>query len=207
MFDEPWEGRMFGMMLALGRHNVLDQPGGLRGAIEGMPPATYMASSYFERWLFVAEEGLATKGLVTREELDTRTRSLEDDPDQAPPRREEPSAAKRLMRAVYTRGPSQREAEVTPRFQVGDAVAVHNIQPLGHTRLPRYVRGKRGVVARFHGIHDFHDAPAEETRPGLQPVYNVRFEASELWGESAEAGQSLHIDLWESYLSRPEGEA
>ena len=206
VFHEPWEGRMFGIMQALGPHRVHD-PDGLRSAIEHMEPARYLASSYFERWLLVTEKALLAKGLVTQEELDARTRSFEDDPDQAPPRREDSGATQRLMRAVYTRAPAHRDADATPSFRPGDAVAVRNIHLEGHTRLPRYVRGKRGVVTRFHGIHGFHDAAADETRPGPQPVYNVRFEASELWGESAEGGESLHIDLWESYLGPPEERA
>jgi nitrile hydratase len=206
VFQEPWEGRMFGMMMALGRHGVHD-PDGLRAAIEHMEPARYLASEYFERWLFVTEKALLAKGLVTRDELDARTRDLEANPDQAAQRREDSEATQRLMRTVYTRGPSQRDADLTPRFRPGDSVAVRNIHPEGHTRLPRYVRGKRGVVTRLHGIHDFHDRDGSKTRPGPQPVYNVRIEASELWGDAAENSGSLYIDLWESYLGSPEEDA
>lgn len=63
------------------------------------------------------------------------------------------------------------------------------------------MRGKQGVVVRFYGIDDFHDVIPEGAAKSPQPVYNVRFEGVELWGDSAEANQTLHIDMWESYLS------
>ena len=84
-------------------------------------------------------------------------------------------------------------------FRVGDRVRTRDIHPTGHTRLPRYVRGKQGVVVIYHGFHDLQDEVPEEL-DGPQPVYNVRFEAMELWGAQAEANQSLYIDMWESYL-------
>jgi nitrile hydratase accessory protein len=46
-----------------------------------------------------------------------------------------------------------RESALPPRFAVGDAVVTRHSHPHGHTRLPRYARGKRGVIARFHGVH------------------------------------------------------
>jgi nitrile hydratase len=33
-----------------------------------------------------------------------------------------------------------------------------------------------------------------------ESVYSVRFEGRELWGEDSEAGTSVHVDLFESYL-------
>jgi nitrile hydratase len=39
-------------------------------------------------------------------------------------------------------------------------------------------------------------------RNAVEPVYNVRFDASELWGEDAEGG-FVHLDLWERYLEAP----
>ena len=72
----------------------------------------------------------------------------------------------------------------------------------GHTRLPRYVRGKRGRVVRFYGIHDLQDARPPDTPPEPQPIYAVRFDARELWGEAAEPNEGIHLDMWESYLEK-----
>ena len=198
-FHAEWEGRMFGMLLALGSHGVHD-PGGLRAAQESMEPASYLGFGYFERWMWVTERALLAKGYLTLEELDQRTAELDARPDAVAQRREDPATTARLMQGVHTRSPSSREGSSAPRFRSGDSVRVRNRHSPGHTRLPRYVRGKLGAIARLHGIHDFHDA-APEGSPNLpQPVYSVRFEAEELWGEAAEARQSLYLDMWESYL-------
>ncbi len=89
---------------------------------------------------------------------------------------------------------------VVPRFAKGDSVRARNMNPFGHTRLPRYVRGRRGTIDRVHGVHDFQDATPPGTKAQPQPVYCVRFDANELWGESAEPRESVYVDMWESYL-------
>ena len=83
---------------------------------------------------------------------------------------------------------------------IGAPVVTRTFHPWGHTRLPRYARGKRGAIARFHGVHVFPDTNAHGRGENPQPLYSVSFDARELWGESAEANQRVHIDLWESYL-------
>jgi len=198
-FQAAWEGRMFGMLLALGSHGVHD-PGGLRAAQESMEPASYLGSGYFERWLRVTERALLAKGFLTLAELDQRTAELDARPDAGTLRREDPATTAQLMQAVHTRSPSSREGGSAPIFRSGVSVRVRNLHSPGHTRLPRYVRGKLGAIARLHGIHDFHDAAPEGAPNPPQPIYSVRFEAAELWGEAAEARQSLYLDMWESYL-------
>jgi len=200
VFHAPWEGRMFGMLLAMGSHGVHD-PDGLRSALERLEPSQYLTLSYFERWLQTTEKALQAKGLITIEELDRRMKDFSEAPGTSLSRREDPALNGRLMKAVRKRSPSNRESGISPRFQVGDSIAVRNIHPQGHTRLPRYVRGKRGSIARFHGIHDFHDVLPEGESARPQPVYSVRFEAHELWGESAEANGIVNIDMWESYIN------
>ena len=66
--------------------------------------------------------------------------------------------------------------------------------------MPRYVRGRRGVVAIDHGVFIFPDthAAGEGTKP--QHVYSVRFTAQELWGPDASARDRVHVDLWDDYL-------
>ena len=200
VFPTTWEGRMFGMLLALGSQGVHD-PDGLRAALESLEPSQYLTLSYFERWLRTTEKALQAKGFITTEELDQRMKDLTEAPETSLSRREDPALTARLMQAVHTRSPSNRESGISPRFQVGDSIIVRNVHPQRHTRLPRYVRGKRGSIARFHGIHDFHDVLPEGESAGPQPVYSVRFEANELWGESAEANGIVNIDMWESYLN------
>ena len=89
---------------------------------------------------------------------------------------------------------------MVPRFQVGQRVRARNINPGGHTRLPRYARGKTGTVARDHGVFVFPDSNAQFLGDGPQRVYSVRFEARELWGEQAAPRDSVYVDMWDDYL-------
>jgi nitrile hydratase subunit beta len=91
------------------------------------------------------------------------------------------------------------------RFAVGDAVMTRNLHPPGHTRLPRYARGKRGVIQRLYGAQIFPDTNAHGLGENPQPLYAVRFEARDLWGEAAESDQTVSLDLWESYLESASG--
>jgi nitrile hydratase len=85
-----------------------------------------------------------------------------------------------------------------PRFSLGMTVRARNMNPLGHTRLPRYVRGRVGAITRHHGAHVFPDSNAHGLGEQPQHLYQVRFEARELWGEAGSG--AVYIDLWESYL-------
>ncbi len=199
VFHAPWEGRIFGMLQALGPHRVHD-PHGMRSALESIDPAQYLSASYYERWLLVTEKALVEKGFLSRAELDAKIEHFRRQPETTPPERLDQALRDRMQRTVYRRRSSHKETGVTPRYKVGDPVTVLNVNPPGHTRLPRYVRGKRGVIARLHGIHDFQDTPPQGEDASPQPVYNVRFSAQELWGETAGARDSLYIDIWESRL-------
>src|SRR5262245_1352102 len=95
---------------------------------------------------------------------------------------------------------ARRDAPRRPRFAVGDAVVARNVHPAGHTRLPRYVRGRRGVVARVHPAWVFPDTNAHDRGEEPQHVYAVRFTAAELWGDGADPAASVHVDVFESHL-------
>ncbi len=105
------------------------------------------------------------------------------------------------VEATLSRGHSTRVAvEITARFEPGDVVRAKNINPRGHTRLPRYARGRIGVVARDHGVFVFPDGSAAGQGEQPQHLYSVRFAARELWGEEARAGEGVLVDLFEDYL-------
>jgi nitrile hydratase len=173
-----------------------------RHGIERMAPIHYLEASYHERWLASIETLLIEKGIISREELDARTEALRQHPDRPVPRRDDPAIMERLLPPNRrARGPDD---EVIPRFAVGTAVITRNLHPPGHTRLPRYARGKRGVIDRLLGAQVFADDNAHGRGRAPQMVYSVRFTARELWGDSAEANQTVNIDLWESYLTEAE---
>lgn len=99
------------------------------------------------------------------------------------------------------RGASARlPDDVPPRHAEGDGVVACNINIVGHTRVPRYVRGRRGVVVRDHGVFIFADAHAVDGQPKPQHCYSVRFEARELWGPSTTAKDAVYVDLWDDHL-------
>jgi nitrile hydratase len=191
-FHADWEGRMYALVSLIMRAAEVNIDE-FRHAIERIPPARYLASSYYERWLAAAETLLVEHGVVTREEL----LAMEDaaiDPAQ-------------IANAVATQGPARvkEKANAKPpraRFAKGARVRARNLNPSGHTRLPRYVRGKAGVIARDWGVFVFPDTNAHHAGTRPQHCYSVAFDARELWGQSAKANsrERVYIDLWEEYL-------
>lgn len=203
VFHEEWEGRVYGIVTGIREEHDVYGPYGSRHYIENLPPARYLASSYYEKWMLALEAALVNKGLLTAEELDAKTREFSNDPSAAVPRRNDPDLAARVRRRIYQPQPLEQQTSLSPLFAVGDAIMVRNIHPVGHTRLPRYVRGKRGIIARIYGTQGFQDEPAiADNSP--QHVYSVVFEARELWGANAEPNQRLYIDMWECWLETAE---
>ena len=196
LFHAAWEGRaraIVHLSMSRGYFNV----DAFRYGIERMAPAEYLRAPYFERWITSGEYNLVKQGLISTEEVDARVRALRGG-GSAPPA----GAIDRLPRTPERPAgePNEPVADVAQRFAVGDPVVTRNVHPSTHTRLPRYARGKRGVIQLVHGVQIFPDPHAHGRGECAQVLYNVRFEARELWGESAEPRQQVSIDLWESYL-------
>jgi nitrile hydratase subunit beta len=196
VFHAGWERRVYGIAAGLlGAAGVnIDE---YRHAIERIPPARYLASSYYERWLAALETLLVEHGVATREELLAAFAKSGAGVGI--------DAASIARAAVQAKGPAPiREKLGTKppraRFAKGDSVRARNLNPSGHTRLPRYVRGKRGVVARDWGIFVFADTNAHHAGEKRQHCYSVAFDAHELWGKPARSRERIYIDLWEDYL-------
>jgi nitrile hydratase len=169
-----------------------------RHSRERLPPVHYLQASYFEQWLDSACQLLVEKGVVSREELDERTKffaahSNREAGEAITPR--EPPARKGVRTDTF-----RRPLGAAPRFRTGDRVVTRNLHPHGHTRLPGYARSKRGVVAEARGPWVFADSSAHGLGEAPQHVYSVRFEGEELWGTSSEPRAAVYLDLWESYL-------
>ncbi len=101
---------------------------------------------------------------------------------------------------ISTGGSTRIAKPVAPRFRTGDRVLVRTFNPVTHTRLPRYARGKRGIVVSDHGVFVFPDTAAHHQGEKPQHVYTVRFTARELWGSTAPERDTLCLDLWDDYL-------
>ena len=200
VFHAPWESSVAAMnraLMALGVYNVDE----MRRGIEQMGAVDYLAASYYERWLATIEANLIAKGVLDPADVEARLTLVADLPDSELPRRENPELTERVFAGWRGWGRPPAVTSREPRFKVGDTVITRNVHPNGHTRLPRYARGKQGVIHRFNGIARFPDSSAHGLGPQPQPLYNVAFPAVELWGETAEVGASVYLDLWESYLT------
>jgi nitrile hydratase len=160
-----------------------------RHSIERLDPVSYLQHGYYGRWLAAFERGIVGTGIVSAEEIEQRIAS----PRPAAP----PSVTSTWQPAKRSYA---REVDAPPAFAVGQPVVTRNHQPSGHTRLPAYVRCRRGVIARVHAAMVFPDDHAHGRGENPQYLYTVRFAAGELWGAAAEANTVLHIDLFESYL-------
>jgi nitrile hydratase beta subunit len=196
--DEPvfhfrWEARTFALRQAcgaLGKWNI-DMA---RHANERMPPEEYLPATYYERWLSGLRRLLVENGVLTPAEL---ARGKSEGPAPAglvafPP--------DKVETAVRNGRNYRVDAAVSAGFAVGAHVIARNINPAGATRLPRYVRGRRGVVDRDRGVFIFPDTNATGLGQKPQHLYSVRFAARELWGTGAAPKHCVFLDLWEDYL-------
>lgn len=191
VFHEPWEARVFGLRRLLVRWGLGGNWGSFRFAQENVPAAQYLRLSYYERWFTAMVDLLRTHGVVTEAELAAGS---------ADPRALRPARRERPRQAPQ--GFGLLDIDVPARFGVDDAVRARNIHPPGHTRLPRYTRGKRGTVVRDNGVYTLQDTDEQGQQLGDLPqhVYTVRFTARELWGNRGDERDAVYVELWEDYL-------
>jgi nitrile hydratase beta subunit len=193
VFHAPWEARAFALNLALGAWRKWNIDAG-RFQIEQIPPAGYLRMSYYEKWLARVIALSVKRGLVTEAEIESGK------PAPGSTKETPPLTADKVSSMLHGGAGAIRNVPAIAHFKVGQRVRARNINPAGHTRLPRYARGKTGTVDRNHGVYVFPDTNAEFLGENPQHVYSVRFAARELWGDPASPRDSVYIDLWDSYL-------
>jgi nitrile hydratase subunit beta len=193
VFHHEWEGRIFAMNRAMGAWGKWNLDAS-RHSKELIPPAEYLRMSYYERWVAGLVELIVQGGLTTRAEIESGV------PAAGSVKAAPVLTVDKAMALVAKGVPASRNVRVTPRFKVGQRVRARNINPTGHTRLPRYARGKVGTVYLDHGIYVFPDTNAHFLGEKPQHVYSVRFLARELWGEQAKAKDTVVIAMWDDYL-------
>jgi nitrile hydratase len=192
VFHARWESRVIAMRRAVAASGKVTL--GLRQAIESIPAADYLRMSYYERWFTALIEQLVASGLVTRVEIETgkvAKGSVKSTPALHPA--DAASLSFRVSVAIL-------KTEVVSRFKPGQRVRARNINPIGHTRLPRYARGRAGVIEQDRGVQAFPDTSLAVPVANAQHVYSVRFTARELWGEQASPRDAVYLDLWDDYL-------
>jgi nitrile hydratase len=192
VFHAPWEGRTYAINRALGYTGIwtIDET---RAGIERLPPAVYLGSSYYRKWELRLENLLVEKGLADADEI-AAGHALRAG-----------KALKRTMKAAdvanaLSRGSFARPAQGPARFKPGDKVRTKNIHPQTHTRLPRYARGKTGVIEAIRGCHVYPDMVAIGKGEDPQWVYTVLFDGRELWGEASDPSLKVSIEAFEPYL-------
>jgi nitrile hydratase beta subunit len=191
-FHAPWEGRMMGIARSMRRPPDWNTDK-FRHSRELEDPVAYLTRPYFDQWYKAYACMLVGADVVTIEEL-ASGHSERSTPHGLP----KPIGADEVHALAGTHR-SDMPLEGTPRFRVGDAVRTLNISPTGHTRLPAYARARVGVVTAFHGGHLLPDAAAHNSTE-VEPLYTVRFNLADLFPERAGSPDTVHLDLWESYL-------
>jgi nitrile hydratase subunit beta len=154
VFHAPWEGRVAVMAGVVMRSITIDR---FRYTIEQMPPAEYLNSAYYERWLWAVERLAAEQGLL--------------DSSATPEREPKPSG----------------EPAAPRRFADGDRVRIANTVTSGHTRVPRYVRNHIGTVVRRSCAWSHPTMAAATGRHGpMEHIYAVAIPAADLFGNDAD---------------------
>lgn len=198
LFHAEWERRCFALTLAMGASGLwnLDMS---RHARENRHPAAYMRMSYYEIWLAGLERLLTDAGLLEPGELDGVSRRTQ------PPVPGRILKAENVAAALAAGSPTSRPEIARPRFNVGDRVRVRTISTAGHTRAPRYLHGRPGVIRRLHGTFVLPDSNAAGRGECPEHCYGVGFLARDIWGDQAGAADTVHADLWDSYLDPEPG--
>lgn len=197
VFHADWERHAMALTVAMGATGQwnIDQA---RSARESLPPQRYLQNTYYQIWLDALDNMMVARGLATREEIAQGRMA------QAPLAGVKTLQAHAVDAALAQGTSADRPVRQAARFAVGQRVRARNQHPMGHTRLPRYVRGHVGTVVRVHGVHvlpDRHAAlsPTSDSNEG-EWLYAVVFDGRDLWGPDAAAQLEVSVDAWESYL-------
>jgi nitrile hydratase subunit beta len=191
VWHAAWEPRAFALVLAMGMTGSWNIDIA-RHARERLPALTYWRSSYYEMRHYAMVLQLIELGLVSAIEEASGGSATPPKPVKRVPK------AAEIPAILSAGGPASRPSNREAGFGIGDKVRARNINPGGHTRLPRYARGKAGEIVAVHGTHVFPDSNAHGRGEDPHWLYTVRFTAEELWGKPAR--DSVCIDLLEPYL-------
>lgn len=192
-FHAAWEKRALAVTLAC---NGMGEWTGDRNRFEreSLDAVFYLTHSYYEIWIAALEKNLARKGFVAADEI-AAGRALRD----GPPARRKLTAAQ-VAPTLAAGSPYDRPATAPALFAPGQRVRCKMLNPPTHTRLPRYARGRVGVVETVRGVFAFPDSNAHDKGEDPHWCYTVRFLGRDLWGDDADPTLSVTIDAWEPYL-------
>jgi hypothetical protein len=92
-----------------------------------------------------------------------------------------------------------------PAFKAGDRVAISVRFPIGHYRVPRYIRGKNAVVESVIGTRAVNNEEEGFGRNSGQKrhYYRVAIPLTDLWpGYAGSPADGLRIEVFENWLER-----
>ena len=195
-FKETWHARALAVTLATGslRQWNLDMS---RHARECLPPKDYCEFSYYNKWISALANRLVARGVISSAEFSDPIQKMH------------PLSSRKLLAVevakVLSKGaPTSRSLNDPPKFLVGQSVKTRRAQNKfvsgGHTRLPKYAERSKGKIEICHGAHVFPDAHAHDLGEQPEHLYTVSFLASELWESPENPGDTLCVDIWESYM-------
>ena len=192
VFHHPWEAQMFGIECLFGGDGMPHDA--TRHQHEKIAPPRRLNLSYYQIWLTSLETRVLQSGVVTASELASGINASGVAPDSDPLR------AADVLSVFRLGAPYMRPAGIPARFAVGDTVKTRNMHPSGHTRLPRYARGRVGIIERVNGYMVFPDSNAHGKGEDPQWCYSVLFDGRELWGPESDPTLRVSLDLWEPYF-------
>jgi nitrile hydratase len=195
MFHHEWERRAHAVTLAAGACGLWNLDIG-RHARESLPPAAYLSKSYYDIWISAVQKLALRTGMVDEAELRSGKAIAAARP--VPGKWLAADVAKALAEGT----PYTRPAPAPALFAAGATIRTKVMNPTTHTRLPRYARGKSGVVEAVRGCFVFPDSNAHGGGEDPRWLYTVRFTARELWGADADPSLGVSIDAFEPYLER-----
>lgn len=222
VFVEPWETRIFGIhtvMMAESAHLIdalaaypVDQLptkfkdnwtwASLRTGAEDMQPFEYFKYRYYEKWLGGISQFFVDQGYITAEELAEKTEHYRKQPDAALP--DQPNAELEAQIGAYLlKGDSGYNALAeAPRFKVGDTVRIADPEAVDHTRLPGYLRSKKGIVdVVYPGAFSYFVSTGVDGIGKPMPVYRIAFDAADIWGPGkSEPHTTIYADLYDAYV-------
>ena len=213
VFVEPWEERIFGIhvaMMGLSNHLPIESVptkfnsewtwADLRKGAEAMHPFEYFKYRYYEKWLGGISGFFVGAGYITEQELEARSKEYLASPDAPLPTGGETGIDEQVIKYLRVGDSPKREIDAKPKFALGDKVLIKDLPPTDHTRLPGYLRDKPGVVTT---VYDDTYTYFCKTADGLgepMPVYCVRFDPVDIWGEMAEGKAYVYADIFETYI-------
>ncbi|HEV7855991.1 MAG TPA: nitrile hydratase subunit beta [Herminiimonas sp.] len=226
VFVSEWEKRIFGIhtvMMAESTHLAQALPkypmnevpttfnekwtwAHLRTGAEGMNPFEYFKFRYYEKWLMGISQFFVDRGYISAEELAELTKHYRAQPDAPLPEQPNPALKEQINRYLNLGDSGLRVPTVPPRFKVGDTVYVGDPEAAEHSRLPGFLRNKRGVVTEVYpGAFEYFVSTGPDGLEGPQHVYCVSFDVADIWGaEKSEPNTVIYADLFDTYLQAPQ---